>query len=220
MRVVIADDAVLLREGLVRLLGELNIETAAQVGNAAELLAAVNHHRPDVAIIDVRMPPTWTDEGMVAAAELRTTAPHLGILMLSQHLDVPASLALAQAAPGGFGYLLKERVADAGELAKALERIASGQTILDPDVMRRLLQRAEQITNPGTSLTGREREVLSLMAEGRSNGAIARQLYVSERTVEAHIGSIFDKLALPKGQDDHRRVLAVRTWLTNNPPGQ
>jgi len=215
---VIADDAVLLREGLVRLLAELDIETVAQAGDAAELVAAVHQHRPDVAIIDIRMPPTWSDEGVVAATQLRAAIPELGILLLSQHLDIPAAVALGHGGPGGFGYLLKERVADASELAKSLDRIAGGQTVLDPDVLQRLLQRTQNSRDARTTLTGRERDVLALMAEGRSNGAIARQLFVSERTVEAHIGSIFDKLALPQGEDDHRRVLAVRSWLSDKPP--
>lgn len=217
MRVVIADDAVLLREGVVRLLAELDIETVAQAGDAEKLIWAVEQHRPDVAIIDIRMPPTWTDEGVVAAMQLRATMPSVGILLLSQHLDIPAAMALGDAGSGGVGYLLKERVADAVELADALHRVAGGQTVLDPQVVQRLLQRHQSGPHRLTRLTMRERDVLALMAEGRSNGAIARQLVVTQRTVESHIATIFDKLGLPLGEDDHRRVMAVRSWLAETP---
>lgn len=216
MRVVIADDAVLLREGLARLLAELGIETVAQAGDAEELMRAVRVHRPDVAVIDIRMPPTWTDEGIVAATSLGRELPGLGVLLLSQHLDMPAALTLGETGLRGVGYLLKERVADAVELAGALERVAAGQTVLDPEVVRRLLQRNQnRSTGPG-ALTVRERDVLALMAEGRSNGAIARVLVVTQRTVESHVAAIFDKLQLPLGEDDHRRVLAVRSWLSRD----
>ncbi len=218
MRVVIADDAVLLREGLVRLLAELGIDTVAQAGDADELIRAVKLHHPDVAIIDIRMPPTFSDEGVAAATRLRTDLPELGILMLSQHLDVPAALALGRTGPGGVGYLLKERVANAGELADALTRIAAGQTVLDPEVVHRLLQRNHGRTNRLNALTARERDVLALIAEGRSNSAIARQLVVTQRTIESHVAAIFDKLNLPLGEDDHRRVLAVRSWLSQTIP--
>lgn len=214
MRVAIADDSVLLREGLVRLLAELGIETVAQAGDAQELIQAVELHTPDVAIIDIRMPPTWSDEGAVAATQLRNARPDLGILLLSQHLDVPAAMALGQTGRGGSGYLLKERVADAGELADALERVNAGQTILDPEVVESLLRRSRSQSDGFGTLTPRERDVLALMTEGRSNGAIARRLVVTERTVESHVAAIFDKLDLPLGEDDHRRVLAVRTWLS------
>ncbi len=216
MRVVIADDAVLLREGLVRLLAELGIETVGQAGDAEELIRVVELHRPEVAIVDIRMPPTWTDEGMVAASRLRATLPELGILLLSQHLDVPAALALGQTGSGGVGYLLKERVADAGELADALDRVAAGQTVLDPDVVQRLLHRNQGRDEGLNALTSRETDVLALMAEGRSNGAIARQLVVTHRTVESHVAAIFDKLDLVLDEDDHRRVLAVRSWLSRS----
>jgi DNA-binding NarL/FixJ family response regulator len=213
VRVVIADDATLLREGLSRLLAELGIETAAQVGNGDDLILAVEQHLPDVAIVDIRMPPTWTDEGIVAAAQVRKQHPGVGVLLLSQHLDVSAALALDGARPGGFGYLLKERIADAVELSDALTRVAAGQTVLDPEVVRELMQRGRAGYDWRGSLTGREREVLALMAEGRSNAAIARALTVTPRTVESHVAAIFDKLTLPLGPDDHRRVLAVRSWL-------
>lgn len=211
MRVVIADDAVLIREGLVRLLAELGIETVAQVGDGAGLLQAAATHRPDVAIIDIRMPPTWTDEGVRAAQELRGGHPQIGILLLSQHLDVAAAVALGRPGHTGIGYLLKERVADAGELAGSLERIAAGQSVWDPEVVSGLLRRgpAEKLH----MLTARERDVLARMAEGRSNAAIARQLVVTERTVESHVAAIFEKLDLNPDGDDHRRVLAVRTWI-------
>lgn len=218
MRVVIADDSVLLREGLVRLLAELGIETVAQAGDAQELIRAAELHRPDVAIIDIRMPPTWSDEGVEAATQLRRTQPHMGILLLSQHLDIPAAMALGKTGGGGSGYLLKERVADAGELADALERVHAGQTVLDPEVVERLLQRSRSQSDGFAQLTTRERDVLALMTEGRSNGAIARRLVVTQRTVESHVAAIFEKLDLPLGQDDHRRVLAVRTWLSKSSP--
>ena len=209
MRVVIADDSVLLREGLVRLLAELGIETIAQAGDVSGLISAVELHRPDVAIIDIRMPPTWSDEGVTAAAHLRTSLPDLGILLLSQHLDVPAAMALRKTGGGGSGYLLKERVADAGELADALERVASGETVLDPVVVESLLQRSRGTSHGIGTLTLRERDVLALIAEGRSNGAIARHLVVTIRTVESHVAAIFEKLDLPLGEDAHRRVLAA-----------
>lgn len=218
MRVVIADDSVLLREGLVRLLAELGIETVAQAGDAQELIRAAELHRPDVAIIDIRMPPTWSDEGVEAATQLRISQPHMGILLLSQHLDIPAAMALGKTGGGGSGYLLKERVADAGELADALERVHAGQTVLDPEVVERLLQRSRSQSDGFAQLTTRERDVLALMTEGRSNGAIARRLVVTQRTVESHVAAIFEKLDLPLGQDDHRRVLAVRTWLSKSSP--
>ncbi|MDQ6687830.1 MAG: response regulator transcription factor [Actinomycetota bacterium] len=216
MRVVIADDSVLLREGLARLLAELGIETVAQAGDAEELIRAAELHQPDVAIIDIRMPPTWSDEGVVAATQLRSSRPDLGILLLSQHLDLPAAMALGNSGRGGSGYLLKERVANAGELADALERVHAGQTVLDPEVVQSLLQRNRGHTDGFDNLTQREREVLALMAEGRSNGAIARHLGVAQRTIESHVAAIFDKLDLPLGQDDHRRVLAVRSWLSKS----
>jgi len=211
MRVIIADDAVLLREGLARLLAELGIHTVAQAGDAEQLLEASLVHSPDVAIIDIRMPPTWTDEGIRVAAELRTRQPAPGILLLSQHLDVGAAVALSRTGHGGVGYLLKERVADSGELASALERIAAGHTVWDPEVVTQLLNRGK--ADRLDSLTTRERDVLARMAEGRSNIAIARQLTVTGRTVESHVTAIFDKLDLNPDGDDHRRVLAVRTWL-------
>ena len=212
MRLVIADDAALIREGLARLLAELGIETVAQVGDGAALLKAVDLHHPDVAIIDIRMPPTWTDEGVRAALQLRADHPKLGILLLSQHLDVAAAVALGRNGHTGVGYLLKERVADPGELADSLQRIAAGQSVWDPDVVNGLLRRGP--ADLLHRLTARERDVLARMAEGRSNAAIARQLVVTERTVESHVTAIFDKLGLNPDGDDHRRVLAVRSWLT------
>ncbi len=219
MRVVIADDATLLREGLSRLLAELGIETVAQVGNGNDLILAVEQHLPDVAIVDIRMPPTWTDEGVVVAAHLRKHHPGVGVLLLSQHLDISAALALDDTRLGGFGYLLKEGVADAVELCDALTRVAAGQTVLDPEVVSQLMQRGRTGYDWRVTLTGREREVLALMAEGRSNAAIARALTVAPRTVESHVAAIFDKLALPLGPDDHRRVLAVRSWFAASSAG-
>jgi len=219
VRVVIADDATLLREGLSRLLAELGIETVAQVDNGDDLLLAADQHLPDVAIVDLRMPPTWTNEGVMVAAHLRKQHPGIGVLLLSQHLDVSAALTLGDTSLGGFGYLLKERVADAAELSDALTRIAAGQTVLDPEVVSQLMRRGRAGYSWLDRLTGREREVLALMAEGRSNAAIARALTVTPRTVESHVAAIFDKLALPLGPDDHRRVLAVRSWLAASSAG-
>lgn len=172
---------------------------------------AATTHRPDVAIIDIRMPPTWTDEGVRVADTLRSSHPHIGILLLSQHLDLAAAISLGRPGHAGIGYLLKERVADAGELADSLERIAAGHSVWDPEVVTRLLHRGP--ADKLHTLTTREQDVLARMAEGRSNAAIARQLVVTQRTVESHIAAIFEKLDLNPDGDDHRRVLAVRTWL-------
>jgi DNA-binding NarL/FixJ family response regulator len=213
MRVAIADDSVLLREGLSRLLAEAGIETVASVGDGDSLVAAVELDRPDVALIDIRMPPTFTHEGAQAAAALRARWPSLGILLLSQSIESTHALALARANPTGFGYLLKDRVLDVAALVDAVERVAAGGTVLDPDVVAHFLGRTAA-RDRLTSLTEREQEVLALMAEGRSNRGIGRLLVVNEKTVEAHISSIFSKLSLVEEANDHRRVLAVRAWLT------
>lgn len=212
MRAVIADDSVLLREGLSRLLAEAGIETVAQAGDAEELERAVAEHRPDVALIDIRMPPTYTHEGARAAIRLREADASIGLLLLSQSLESRYAAELAQQHPRGFGYLLKDRVLDVAVLVDALERVASGATVLDPDVVAFLLRRRSG-RDPVGALTEREREVMALMAQGRSNAAIGRQLHLTAKTVETHIASILTKLDLPQQADDHRRVLAVLAWL-------
>ncbi len=212
MRVVIADDSVLLREGLERLLTEAAITTVAAVGDGAALIKAVHEHRPDVALVDIRMPPTFTHEGARAAVELRASFPDLGILLISQSLEGTHALELARNHPTGFGYLLKDRIADVRTLVDAIERVAGGGTVLDPDVVAHFLGRQAHRDRLGP-LTDREREVLALMAEGRSNSAISRALRVHEKTVESHVTSIFTRLDLLPEPDDHRRVLAVRAWL-------
>ncbi|TDO52251.1 DNA-binding NarL/FixJ family response regulator [Kribbella sp. VKM Ac-2527] len=215
MRVVIADDSVLLREGLARLLGEAGIETCALAGDADGLVKAVAEHRPDVAVVDIRMPPTYTHEGARAAISLRADYPSLGILLLSQSLESRYAAELARAAPQGFGYLLKDRVVDVATLVDAVERVAQGGTILDPEVIAYLLGRRTNRDQLGV-LSDRERDVLALMAQGRSNAAICRHLMLTGKTVESHIGSIFTKLQLPVQDDDHRRVLAVLAWLQDS----
>jgi DNA-binding NarL/FixJ family response regulator len=212
MRVVIADDSVLLREGLRRLLTEAGIDTVALVGDGEQLSAAVGEHRPDVALVDIRMPPTYTHEGARAAIALRDRFPALGILLLSQSLEGRYAMQLARSHPIGFGYLLKDRIVDVPTLIDAVHRVAAGGTVLDPDVVSHFLGRQAHRSRL-VALTEREREVLGLMAEGRSNRALARGLAVNEKTVESHIASIFTKLDLLPQPDDHRRVLAVRAWL-------
>lgn len=212
MRVVIADDAVLFREGLARLLAEADIETCAMAGDAEELEVIVTEHRPDVALVDIRMPPTFSHEGARAAARLRDQNAGLGILLLSQSLESRYAAQLAQNHPKGFGYLLKDHVVDVATLVDAVERVADGGTVLDPDVVTYLLGRRTARDYVG-ALTARERDVLGLMAEGRSNAAIGRRLVLNERTVDSHISSILTKLDLLPQPDDHRRVLAVLAWL-------
>ncbi|MFI5978924.1 response regulator transcription factor [Streptomyces sp. NPDC051452] len=211
MRVVIAEDSALLRDGLVQLLELRGVQVAASVGDAEALLAAVREHAPDVAVIDIRLPPTQTDEGVRAALRLRTERPGTGVLLFSQYVETAyADRMLSE--PSGFGYLLKERVVDIGEFVAALERIAAGGTVLDPEVVAQLFgagRRARALD----SLTPREREVLALMAEGRTNQSIAAAFTVSERAVEKHIANIFAKLGLPPSETGHRRVLAVLRYL-------
>lgn len=212
VRLVIADDSVLLREGLARLLAEAGMETCALVGDAVGLEEAVEEHRPEVAVVDIRMPPTYTHEGAQAAVRLRSKYPELGILLLSQSLESRYAAELARAAPRGFGYLLKDRVVDVATLVDAVERVASGGTVLDPEVVGYLLGRRTTRDRIGV-LTDREREVLALMAQGRSNAAICRRLVLTPKTIESHISSILTKLELPPEADGHRRVLAVLAWL-------
>lgn len=216
MRVVLAEDSLLLREGLVRLLAEAGSEVVDAVGDGNALVASALLHRPDVVVADVRMPPGYTDEGLRAALEIRRQAPAIGILVLSQYVEQSyATDLLAEAgAPGtgGVGYLLKDRVTKLADLSDALARVADGGTVLDPEVVAGLLTHRRR-RDPLAELSAREREVLEQMAQGRTNAAIAKQLYVSHGAVEKHISSIFTKLDLPPSGDDHRRVLAVLAWL-------
>ncbi|WP_173040288.1 response regulator transcription factor [Phytohabitans flavus] len=212
MRVVIADDAVLLREGLVRLLTENGHDVVAAVGDGDSLVEAVEEHRPDLSIVDVRMPPTHTDEGLRAAVTARERVPRTPILVLSQYVEVSYADDLLADRAGAVGYLLKDRVAAIAEFLDAVSRVAAGGTVLDPEVVSQLLVRRRR-DDPLRELTPREREVLSLMAEGRSNTAIARVLVVSDGAVEKHVRNIFTKLQLPPDEEQHRRVLAVLAYL-------
>jgi DNA-binding NarL/FixJ family response regulator len=213
LRVVVADDSVLLREGIVRLLDEQDgFEVVAQAGDAEELLRKVGAHKPDVAVVDIRMPPTNTDDGLRAALEIRSSQPGTSVLVLSQYVEEGYALDLVGDAAGGVGYLLKDRVADVERFLDAVRRVAEGGSALDPEVVSQLVGRARR-DDPLEDLTPREREVLEQMAEGRSNHAIAEQLVVTERAVEKHVTSIFGKLSLPPAPEDHRRVLAVLQFL-------
>jgi DNA-binding NarL/FixJ family response regulator len=212
MRVVIADDAVLLREGAARLLEEAGFDVVAQAADADELLRKVRAHKPDVAIIDVRMPPDNADDGLRAALTLRQELPDLGILLLSQYVEDSYLGQLLGDGGEGVGYLLKDRIAEIDRLSDAVRRVAAGGSVLDPEVVARMMGRPRE-DGPLDALTDREREVLSLMAEGRTNRAIAGELFVSERAVERHVTNIFGKLDLPVTGHDHRRVLAVVAYL-------
>ncbi len=212
MRVVIAEDSVLLREGLARLLEDNGFDVVGQAENGDQLLLKVRSYDPDVAIIDIRMPPTHTDEGLRAAHEIREKHPRTGVLVLSQYVEPGYALELLQDSAEGVGYLLKDRVADVGEFADAVRRVGEGGSALDPTVVSQLVGRNRR-DDPLAALTPREREVLELMAEGRSNQGIAERLVVTERAVEKHVTSIFSKLRLPAASEDHRRVLAVLTFL-------
>src|ERR671939_1234192 len=212
LKVVIADDSVLLREGLCRLLGESGFEVVAQAGDADDLLRKVGAHKPDVAVVDVRMPPTHTDEGLRAAHRIRAEHPGTGVLVLSQYVDEAYAMELLSESTESTGYLLKDRVADVDTFTDAVRRVASGGSALDPEGVALLLGRRRR-EDPLEALTAREREVLGLMAEGRSNAAIAEALVVTERAVEKHVTSIFNKLDLTPTVEDHRRVLAVLAYL-------
>jgi DNA-binding NarL/FixJ family response regulator len=212
VRVVLADDAALFREGVASLLRESGFEVLAQSATADDLLIEVRAHSPDVAIVDIRMPPTQTDEGLRAAVEIRSLHPEVGVLLLSQYADVGVALELLLENPAGVGYLLKERVGDFEEFASAVRRVGRGGSVLDPTVVSRLLGRRRS-DDPIESLTPRERDVLELVAEGRSNQGIAERLVVTERAVQRHVTSIFHKLGLAASGDDNRRVLAVRAFL-------
>jgi DNA-binding NarL/FixJ family response regulator len=214
MRVVIGEDSALFREGLARLLQDAGHTVAAKAADACALMAAVEQHRPDLAIIDVRMPPDLTDDGARAARHLRKTIPDLGIVLLSQHVESRHSMELA--ADGHFGYLLKDRVFDVEDFLESLRRVAAGGSALDPEVVTTLLARNHR-GDPLARLTTRERDVLALMAEGRTNAGIAARLFLTDRTVETHVASIMAKLGLNCSAHEHRRVIAVLTWLGMRP---
>jgi DNA-binding NarL/FixJ family response regulator len=211
VRVVLAEDDVLLRAGLASLLDRSGLEVVGQAGDASELLGLVRDHRPDLVVVDIRMPPTHTAEGLEAARVIRQELPETGILVLSAHIEVEHAMELL-AGGRGIGYLLKSRIADVAELLDTLERIAKGGWVVDPALVQELVS-ARRREDPLAALSAREREVLALMAEGRSNAGIARRLWVTEGTVEKHVRSILAKLNLPETEDDHRRVLAVVTYL-------
>jgi DNA-binding NarL/FixJ family response regulator len=212
VRVVIADDSVLVREGIAAILTRAGIDVAAQVENPDDLMREVDAHVPDVAIVDVRMPPTQTDEGLRAAHEIRARHPQIGIVILSQHVEVGIATRLLAETPEGLGYLLKDRVSDVNGFVGALERVADGGSALDPEVVTGLLARSED-HGPLRSLTDREREVLEQLAEGLSNQAIAEALDITLRSVEKYVSSVFTKLGLPATGNEHRRVLAVLRFL-------
>ena len=212
MRIVVADDEVLLREGLARLLTETGFEVVGKAGDSDQLLRVVRQSRPQVAIIDIKMPPTHTDEGLVAAEELRRRDPSMGVLVLSHYLESRYAMRLLQQHPERIGYLLKERISDIAVLADAIRRVAEGECVIDPTIVARLMAR-QRDSGPLTQLTHREREVLALMAEGHSNQGICDKLFLSPKTVEAHVSQIFSKLDLREVPGYHRRVLAVLTFL-------
>jgi DNA-binding NarL/FixJ family response regulator len=212
MRIVIAEDAAIMRDGLTQTLTSRGHEVVAAVGDGAGLLEAVGTHQPDVAIIDVRMPPTHTDEGLQAAMTLRQRHPSVGVLVFSQYVEAAAAADLLANAPAGVGYLLKDRVADVSDFIDALTRVAHGGTVLDPEVVRQLLG-ASRKASALSALTPREKEVLGLVAQGRSNAAIATALFISPKVVEKHVASIFDKLGLTPDDSDNRRVIAAIRYL-------
>jgi DNA-binding NarL/FixJ family response regulator len=216
VRVVLADDSLLLREGLARLLKEAGFEVVGQAGTGKELLEQVDATHPDVAIVDIRMPPTHTDEGVRAAHEIRARHPGVAVLVLSQFVRPSYALELLSGGTEGLGYLLKDRVSDLDQLASSVRRVADGESVLDPLVVEQLVSRPRSGPNPLDDLTEREREVLELMAQGRSNQAIGQQLYITEHTVEKHVKNILGKLRIPTSADDHRRVLAVLTYLNSS----
>jgi DNA-binding NarL/FixJ family response regulator len=212
VRVVVADDSVLLREGIVRILADSGFDVVGQAGDAEDLIRKVSAHKPDVAIVDVRMPPTNTDDGLRAAQKIRAEQPNTGVLVLSQYIEEGYALELLSENAEGVGYLLKDRVADVERFTESVRRVGEGGSALDPEVVAQLLGRRRR-EDPLGELSPREREVLELMAEGRSNNAIAAQMVVTERAVEKHVTSIFGKLKLPPAAEDHRRVLAVLRFL-------
>jgi DNA-binding NarL/FixJ family response regulator len=209
LRIVIAEDAAIMRDGLTQTLARRGHEVVAAVGNAVELLRAVASHQPDVAVIDVRMPPTHTDEGLRAAMAIRRDHPGVGTLVFSQYIEAQAAAELLASSPGGVGYLLKDRVADVSDFIEAISSVARGGTVLDPEVVRQLFKRTDSLG----PLTARERDVLALIAEGRSNAAIATTLFISPGVVEKHVASIFAKLGLAPSDSDNRRVIAAIRYL-------
>ena len=212
MRIVLGEDSVLLREGIARLLGEAGFEVVAQAGDAEDLLRKVRAHKPDVAIVDIRMPPTHTDEGLRAALTICRELPNTAVLVLSGYVEKDYAVELLGESAEGVGYLLKDRVVDVERFIYSIRRVAAGGSALDPEVVSQMLGR-RRAAGPLSELTPREREVLALMAEGRSNHAIAAELVITDRAVEKHVTSIFGKLNLPSTADDHRRVLSVRAFL-------
>ena len=212
MRVVIADDEVLLREGIARLLTEMGVEVVELVGDSHALMRAVALNLPDIAIVDIRMPPTHTDEGLTAAVAIRQAHPEVGVLVLSHYLDARYATRLLEQRLGGVGYLLKERVSDLRVLLDSMQRVCDGESVVDPTIVSRLMRRGP-VRSPVAALTERERDVLAMMAAGHSNHRIATSLSLSPKTVERHIGHIFAKLGLEETEDQHRRVLAVLMWL-------
>lgn len=212
MRVVVADDVLLTRAGIVRLLRDYGVDVVGEAGDAATLLQQVQFTRPDVAMVDIRMPPTHTDEGLVAAREIRSSYPKVGVLVLSQYVDPGYAMRLLEEHPERIGYLLKERVFDIATVVDALRRIVDAESVIDPTIVAQLVGR-RRLTDPLAALTPREREVLGLIAEGMSNKALAVRLFVAERTIEAHVTQIFLKLGLPDSSDGNRRVLAVLAYL-------
>ncbi|MGW3038282.1 LuxR C-terminal-related transcriptional regulator [Streptomyces sp. NPDC001178] len=212
MKIVIADDSMLIRDGLARLLAEASCEVVATADNTATLMRKLDSVAPDAVIVDIKMPPTYTDEGLVAAQQLRSRHPSMGVLVLSQYLEVHYAMRLISSAPEHLGYLLKERVADVALLVDGLRRVIEGECVIDPTIVTTLMRRPRD-PSPLAGLTARELEVLALMAEGRSNVAIAAKLSMSPKTLEAHVRQILQKLNLHQSPDDHRRVLAVLTYL-------
>jgi DNA-binding NarL/FixJ family response regulator len=215
MRVALADDAAVLREGLARVLADVGVEVTAQVGTADELLEALDSLQPDVAVVDIRMPPTWSDEGLLVAAEIHRRFPQVGVLVLSQYVEAEYALRLLDKGSERTGYLLKERMIDVQDLVGVLERVAAGETVVDPALVSQLLDRTRE-HNPLDQLTQREREVLSLMAEGLTDRGIAERLYLTHNTIETHIRHIIAKLGLPATPADNRRVHAVLAYLRSN----
>ena len=212
MRVIVADDAVLFREGMTRILTEMGFEVVGQARNAAELVSLVRRDPPAVVITDLRMPPGFADEGIEAAAEIRSFAPQVGLVLLSQYVEVHHALRLMNEFDGAVGYLLKDRVSDLGAFAVDVRRVAAGEVVIDPELVSRLVGRRRE-RDPLAELTDREREVLALMAQGLTNAALAKELFVSPKTVEGYVRSVFTKLDLAPGEREHRRVLAVLQFL-------
>jgi serine/threonine-protein kinase len=212
MRVIVADDSLLTRTGIVTVLRDVGCDVVAEARDGTEAMTAVRLHQPDVAVLDIRMPPTFTDEGLVAALEIQATASGTAALVLSQYVELEYAMRLIKTYPGGMGYLLKERILEGAVLLDAVRRLAEGECVIDPTIVARAMQSSRE-PGPLGELTGREREVLAQLAEGRSNSAIARALFITERTVEAHTTQIFQKLSLEESNDVHRRVSAVLAYL-------